>query len=223
MPDDFQASETRFIEGSSVAIMFLDDSSLPERIFAVISWVFLLRASAKCADLRRAKDESFANIFVPVDGSVVGIKGEKLMIRLVFRKNMLCGDTIVRPCVCKGATDVSVHIPVFLCPVHVLWPVIAGRARPGERLFKENIGSSAAAWLKVGLQARLIPNWDRYGLHSLRRGAAQSLIEQGGGLSVLLRAGSWRSSAFRVYLDNARVEDDVSSKSVRAFIDHDLD
>ena len=117
----------------------------------------------------------------------------------------------------------SVHIPVFLCPAHVLWPIIAGRARPGERLFKENIGSSAAAWLKVALQARLIPNWDRYGLHSLRRGAAQSLIEQGGGLSVLLRAGSWRSSAFRVNLDNARVEDDVSSKSVRAFIDHDLD
>ena len=62
---------------------------------------------------------------------------------------------------------------------------------------------------------------DEYGLHSLRRGAAQELVDRGGDLSVLLKAGGWRSSAFKSYLDLIGLERAVISASLQALVDLD--
>ena len=41
-----------------------------------------------------------------------------------------------------------------------------------------------------------IPNAQRLGSHALRRGMARDILDAGGTLSMVLRAGDWRSAAF---------------------------
>ena len=45
-----------------------------------------------------------------------------------------------------------------------------------------------------------IPNAQRLGSHALRRGMARDILDAGGTLSKVLRAGDWRSAAFVQYL-----------------------
>ena len=47
----------------------------------------------------------------------------------------------------------------------------------------------------------------RFGTHAFRRGMAQEIVDMGGSLATLMEAGGWTSSAFRVYLRGAQVED----------------
>ena len=115
---------------------------------------------------------------------------------------------------CVSQDDVSGHIPHFLCPVHAIWPQIEKRVGEGKRVFSDGIAKNTAAWMKIALKARNVPSHDLYTLHSMRRGAAQTLIEGGGGLSVLLRAGSWRSSAFKCYINAIGIEDKVVSSHI---------
>ena len=51
------------------------------------------------------------------------------------------------------------------------------------------------------------PEADKLGSHALRRGMAQDIVDSGGTLATLLRAGDWKSSAFVQYLRDAQVED----------------
>ena len=81
------------------------------------------------------------------------------------------------------------------------------------------IADSSGAWLKVALEARGVPNFDKYTLHSLRRGAAQALVEKGCDLATLLMAGGWRSSAFRSYMDMAGIERSLFPKNVDLLLD----
>ena len=115
------------------------------------------------------------------------------------------------------------HIPLNLCPVHVLWPIIERRAAPGEPIFPAGIAEAARSWLRIALQARGAPDYERYTLHSLRRGGAQEIISSGGDLSTLLKAGGWRSSAFRAYLDLVGLENSVVSQSISSLFDLDED
>ena len=62
---------------------------------------------------------------------------------------------------------------------------------------------------------------DSVGLHSLRRGAAQALHNNGAHLSTILLAGGWRSSAFRAYMDLHGLEKEVVSASLSTLIDLD--
>ena len=45
------------------------------------------------------------------------------------------------------------------------------------------------------------------GSHAFRRGMAQDIIDGGGSLATLLRAGEWRSSAFLKYLRDCQPEE----------------
>ena len=60
-----------------------------------------------------------------------------------------------------------------------------------------------------------------YGLHSLRRGSAQTLVQNGGDLATLLRAGSWNSGAFKSYLDMVGLESRVVAATMNALVDMD--
>ena len=51
-----------------------------------------------------------------------------------------------------------------------------------------------------------VPRAERYALHCIRRGAAQTILKQGGTLADVLRACGWRSASFKLYLDMRDVE-----------------
>ena len=73
----------------------------------------------------------------------------------------------------------------------------------------------------MALAARDVPAAESFGLHSLRRGAARELVDQGGDLATLLRAGGWKSAAFRSYLDLVGVEDSVCQVGLTALLNAD--
>ena len=47
----------------------------------------------------------------------------------------------------------------------------------------------------------------RLGSHAFRRGMARDIIDKGGSLAMLMRAGEWRSSAYIAYLREHQAED----------------
>ena len=62
-------------------------------------------------------------------------------------------------------------------------------------------------WLRTKLAAMEVPRPERYGLHSLRRGAAREFAARGGSAAELCLAGSWSSAkAYQKYLSVQRLE-----------------
>ena len=108
-----------------------------------------------------------------------------------------------RGCLCNLGPDAS-----DICPAHVLCKALVGKA-PGCPLFPTWKAKGSAALL-ASLRGRLTllgtPNPAEYGLQSLRRGHAQQLLDDGGTLADVLKAGQWSSPAFLLYLDYAEVE-----------------
>ena len=52
-----------------------------------------------------------------------------------------------------------------------------------------------------------VPDWQNLGTHAFRRGMAQDILDAGGNLAVLLRAGDWSSTAFLHYLRESQTQD----------------
>ena len=52
-----------------------------------------------------------------------------------------------------------------------------------------------------------VPDFQRYGTHSVRRGMAQDILDMGGSLPALLKAGDWCSSAYLKYLRASQTDD----------------
>ena len=59
-----------------------------------------------------------------------------------------------------------------------------------------------------------IENHSKIGTHAFRRGMAQDIIDAGGSLSVLLRAGEWNSSAFLRYLRQSQPQETAVAQAV---------
>ena len=197
----------------------------PVRFFCIFSWVFMLRASSEAAGIAYMPDSPLLhNLFLslPEDRQgVVGLVGDTLVLRLRSRKTHLFGDCVKRMCSCETGDGVAAHVPSELCPVHVLAAWLQKNVSPGGSVFGPRIVTDATAWLRVALAARDVPHAERYGLHSLRRGTAQALVAAGWSLPTLLRAGGWKSSAFKVYLDMVGVEDHVLRDSLNTLVDLD--
>ena len=62
-----------------------------------------------------------------------------------------------------------------------------------------------------------LPQFDQLGSHAFRRGMARDIVDGGGSLATLLRAGEWRSAAFVAYLKEHHAEDNAISQLV---VDH---
>ena len=73
----------------------------------------------------------------------------------------------------------------------------------------------------MSLEVRGAPDAHKFGLHSLRRGAAQELVEKGGDLATLLRAGGWKSASFRSYLDLVGLDNSVCQAGLEALFEDD--
>ena len=63
----------------------------------------------------------------------------------------------------------------------------------------------------------------RFGTHAFRRGMAKEIIDLGGSLATLMEAGGWTSSAYRVYLRGAQVEDMGVARAIVQLSDSEAD
>ena len=63
----------------------------------------------------------------------------------------------------------------------------------------------------------------RVGTHAFRRGMAQDILDAGGSLAVLMRAGDWRSSAFLAYLRESQPQETAVSQMVFNMSDSEVE
>ncbi len=130
-----------------------------------------------------------------------------LEVSLRSRKNEPTGAVLVRPCTCTPwAND------PFMCPVHTLKRYMRDTGRlPTGRLFPGNPESLYVSFVRRirflgGPQCLNIPHAAEWTSHGFRRGMAQDILDNGGSLAEILRAGGWKSAAFLLYLERTEVD-----------------
>ena len=139
------------------------------------------------------------------DHSKIILEENRCTISFTKRKNCPRGSTLSRNCVCT-TTGRS------LCSVHWLHRMKDLRGDEVEvfgvskHKFARRIKEVAA---DVG-----IPEASRFGTHVFRRGMAQDILDYGGSLASLLRAGSWSSSAYLKYLRSSQPQDAAVAQAV---------
>jgi len=170
------------------------------------SFVFLLRVENECLPLEAGHftdSDTYLHQLPPGRHSAVWCDQGELVMRLASRKNRQSGTVLRRGCLCFSRAAAA-----DLCPVHQLAIRIHGLCA-GQQLFPYWAATGGAA-LRASLRRRLtllgVPDAMSYGLQSLRRGHAQQIVDDGGSLADVLRAGQWSSPAFMLYLDMAEVE-----------------
>ena len=182
------------------------ENNYEESCLYAFAFLFLFRLEKECLPLEVGtplESESHSPSLPFGRHSSCWLEGNELVVRLRSRKNKMRGSTLRRACMCHvspGSWEV--------CPVHVLGALLTGKA-PGAPVFPFWHDQTGAA-VRHSLRRRLIllgvPNATEFGLQSFRRGHAQQILDDGGTLVDVLRAGQWSSPAFLLYLDYAEVE-----------------
>ena len=170
-----------------------EHGDLQTAAMAAVSRLFLLRVPSEAAPLEW-------------DGqhSKVILESEKVTITLMRRKNMEVPSMLERSCCCVSSSP-------RLCAAHWLHRV------RGMSIVGKVFSISAAMFLKkvrIYAQSRNIPSAMRMGSHAFRRGMAQDIVDQGGSLAELLRAGEWHSKAFLKYLRECQAQGNVIAHMV---------
>ena len=114
------------------------------------------------------------------------------------------------PCACLGKllqVPSSVCVCVCHCQEHCAALCFVDRSLPGGTAPFAQFGAARALGdLRQVLQTLEVENALAYGTHAMRRGHAQDLLQSGAGLVQILRAGEWRSAAFKEYLHAEQLE-----------------
>ena len=105
----------------------------------------------------------------------------------------------------------ELHSPQLFCPVCQPWPAIGRLAHVGQPVFPGWTGKSVLTELRSAAHLGGWAQVTKLGTHSIRQGAARAILEAGGSFSQLLRAGQWRSSTYKLYLDMGREETTAAS------------
>ena len=160
-----------------------------------VARLFLLRVPSECVPLQwRGLHSS------------VEVDGEKAIITLSSRKNSRVPVVLTRTCVCRTSGP-------KLCAVHWLLRM-RSRPQPSNGNIFTTSSSQFASKIKEYSVELNFPMGMRMSSHAFRRGMAQEIIDHGGSLAVLLRAGDWSSSAFLSYLRHSQPEDAAAAQTI---------
>ena len=125
------------------------------------------------------------------------VDGKAAVLSLARRKNRERRTQVVRECWCQRSRST--------CPMHALGAWL--RQQPsGSAPWVAWSAESARRQLRAALRGAGIGNAEAYGTHAFRRGHAQDILEGGGRLEEILRAGDWRMPAWMRYLNSERLE-----------------
>ena len=130
--------------------------------------------------------------------STVELEEARVTLTLMIRKGKNTPTVMTRDCCCATSGK-------SVCAVHWL------------RRQKERVGGVGRVFRLTRHQfardvntfgaAAGVPGWQSLGTHAFRRGMAQAILDDGGSLALLLKAGGWTSSAFLHYLRDSQVQD----------------
>ena len=119
------------------------------------------------------------------------------VLSLARRKNRERRTTIVRKCWCQRSR--------VTCPVHALGAWF--NSHPvGDAPWAGWCATSVRSALRSALRHAGVGNADAYGTHAFRRGHAQDIVEFGGRVTDILKAGDWQMPAWMRYLDVEKLE-----------------
>ena len=159
-----------------------------------VARMFLLRVPSEGIPLQWAGDHS-----------TVELEETRVTVTLMKRKGKSTPTIMSRDCCCTTSGK-------SLCAVHWL------------RRQKERVGGVGRVFrltrhqflkdVKAFGQAAGVPGWQALGTHAFRRGMAQAILDEGGNLAVLLKAGGWTSSAFLHYLRDSQVQEVAVGQTV---------
>ena len=99
-----------------------------------------------------------------------------------------------------------------LCSVHWLKKLRELSACPGK-VFSFTLADLRKNIERLALATIANPG-GKVGTHAFRRGMAQDIIDAGGSLAVLMRAGEWKSRAFLNYLREAQPQETAVARAV---------
>ena len=173
-----------------------------------LCWIFALRVQSECFKIRMASaaDTPTDPCWFPAQGNVIALTSAGLVLKFARRKCHPKGDTSFFPCCCRRVPGFALHVANRLCPPCSIWPAICRHAAPGQLLFTGYSHGVFLQELRRALVAAHVPRAESYTLHCIRRGAAQTILKQGGTLADVLRACGWKSASFKLYLDMKDVE-----------------
>ena len=166
----------------------------------VTAYAFLLRLPSEALVIQRAAslgDASHlrAGLFIDEEAAVLS---------LARRKNRERRTTIVRNCWCQRSR--------VTCPVHALGTWF--NSRPvGDAPWAGWHATGVRSALRTALRHAGVANADAYGTHSFRRGHAQDIVEFGGRVTDILKAGDWQMPAWMRYLDVEKMERQAVAKA----------
>ena len=183
-------------------------------ILILLSSTFHLRIPSEALPLTLQKAGEDLSSDLRIDArAVIGLVDRKLVAKLNRRKHMAHGSRLARVRICEtyAREAAELHIPQLFCSACQLWPAITRLAHAGAFLFPNWTAKGVLLELRSLARARGWTQANRLGTRSCQRGAARAILEAGGSLSQLLRAGQWRSSAFRLHLDVGQEETNAAS------------
>ena len=128
--------------------------------------------------------------------STVKVRERKVEVQLRTRKNFPQGATLVRACSCHKKLDLLCCACALARQLQLvdgnmkdsIWPFSPAEA---TKKFRQCCEAAGISW----------PGW-----HSFRRGMASDMLDNGAPLSLILRAGGWRSGAFLSYLTKSALD-----------------
>ena len=169
-----------------------------------LAYAFLSRVQSElmpavlCEEVRTLDDAAETK-------STLSVKGDKVTLRLAWRKNSREPIVLVRECWCdklKAACPVCRTRELLRLYGHGVAPFTILSCTAHRRIMKRHLAASDLL--------------ETMTFHSFRRGHARDLAASGVPLAVILRAGGWNSAAFVAYLDMALVGDMAIQKCIEA-------
>ena len=148
--------------------------------------------------------------------SSISLTADTATIVLMRRKNVTTPTSMTRVCCCSSSGR-------GLCAVHWLHALKCKAANEScNRVFSISLlDFRKHLQVLAGMVGVLVPG--RVGTHAFRRGMAQDIVDAGGSMAMLLRAGEWRSSAFLRYLREAQPQEAAVAQVVINLSDSDCD
>ena len=168
-------------------------NDLETATLAAVSRLFLLRVPSEGIPLEWDGEHS-----------KVTFSQNSVTITLMRRKNREFPTSMERSCCCTSST-------VALCAMH--WLTRLRALSKDSRVFHMSTKRFVSR-VRIYANEAKVPSANVLTSHAFRRGMAQDIVDSGGSLAALLRAGDWHSRAFLLYLRDAQVQD----KAVANFI-----
>ena len=172
-----------------------------------LSFLFSLRIPSETFEIRRSFLDDRISEFPPQSekvliGPCTYLDTDLIVLKFSTRKNIKYGCILKRPCICKADRKRG----PFLCPAHVLWPVLMTFAEPAELLFPEwNAGKFARSLRKLMIDLRYGAG-DKFASKAFRRGASDEIRRSGSTFATILTSAAWNGAGFKAYLDLMKEE-----------------